>query len=376
MLPLSSKRQSEAGIWEEERPDCTNCNKLFSMFNRRHHCRVCGHVFCSGCTAYRVHLSSSRTGRPKRCCAQCFAISGAGGGYEPLSPSPSRAPVPSMLVGKADLQLGDGRKTASELGLPISADSVLAEIRKPLGFWNWALFHPTATLQPLSLYNAGSLSVNGAYPTLLSTPFSSAPLTLHSVCLHSSNQPLSTIPHAECSKFLLKGETLYGLLRLGFGQGRFRRTKTVLFTWMPTGAPSLTVAQRKKMAEARGSMLEKLGAYSFEVSATVQDDLSLKTLLDKSKKVLLQGEAMLEEEELSAEAFYSALEEEAKASQTFFEAGGAAGSGAGGGGGLGGRQVPVVGSALATTLSAASMAAPPGGTGGGGGARSVGAAPP
>lgn len=113
---------------------------------------------------------------------------------------------------------------------------------------------------------------------------------------------------------------------------------------MPTGAPSLTVAQRKKMAEAKGSMLEKLGAFSFEVSATVQDDLSLKTLLDKSKKVLLQGEAMmLEEEELSAEAFYSALEEEAKASQTFFEApeaGGPSGGAAGGGARAAGAAPP------------------------------------
>ena len=162
VVPLASKRTSEAGLWDESK-ECTNCSKAFTLLNRRHHCRVCGHVFCAGCSAYRVRLASSRTGKEKRACATCFAVSGAGGGYEPLAP-PTRPPSKSIVVGTADLALGQGRRTAADLGgESMSAELALAELRKPLGAYNWALFHPTATLQALRLHNAGSLSINGAW---------------------------------------------------------------------------------------------------------------------------------------------------------------------------------------------------------------------
>jgi hypothetical protein len=167
MLPLRSKRTSESGSWAEDASatECSNCSKAFTLLHRRHHCRVCGKCFCAGCSAFRVRLASSRTGKEKRACAQCFAVSGAGGGYAESEPlvAPARTPVKSISVGGAELDLGagGGRRTAAELGRGVSAESVLAELRKPLGSFNWALFRPTGALQALQLHNAGSLSVNG-----------------------------------------------------------------------------------------------------------------------------------------------------------------------------------------------------------------------
>ncbi|WOG89412.1 hypothetical protein DCAR_0208650 [Daucus carota subsp. sativus] len=40
---------------------CYDCDNQFTLFNRRHHCRLCGRVFCGGCTANWVPSSSSES---------------------------------------------------------------------------------------------------------------------------------------------------------------------------------------------------------------------------------------------------------------------------------------------------------------------------
>jgi len=36
-------------IPDPESAQCTGCFAEFTLTNRRHHCRVCGHIFCDGC---------------------------------------------------------------------------------------------------------------------------------------------------------------------------------------------------------------------------------------------------------------------------------------------------------------------------------------
>mmetsp|Transcript_27029 Transcript_27029/g.37261 ORF Transcript_27029/g.37261 Transcript_27029/m.37261 type:complete len:199 (+) Transcript_27029:44-640(+) len=38
--------------WADDKSttSCTKCNKTFSFFWRRHHCRCCGQIFCESCT--------------------------------------------------------------------------------------------------------------------------------------------------------------------------------------------------------------------------------------------------------------------------------------------------------------------------------------
>lgn len=42
-------------IWrpDETATQCFDCSRQFMLFRRRHHCRVCGNVFCGDCTKYR-----------------------------------------------------------------------------------------------------------------------------------------------------------------------------------------------------------------------------------------------------------------------------------------------------------------------------------
>jgi len=57
------------------RPSCPHCHKDFTMRLRRHHCRLCGDVFCDTCSAHRVELpleGAEFTKGPVRICDFCF----------------------------------------------------------------------------------------------------------------------------------------------------------------------------------------------------------------------------------------------------------------------------------------------------------------
>lgn len=55
--------------------DAPICQKSFSLFERRHHCRRCGYVFCNGHSHYMVPLDQDAEfhpeGPPSRACKHC-----------------------------------------------------------------------------------------------------------------------------------------------------------------------------------------------------------------------------------------------------------------------------------------------------------------
>ncbi|KAG9129854.1 hypothetical protein Leryth_006990 [Lithospermum erythrorhizon] len=52
---------------------CTACGGAFSAFNRRHHCRNCGDLFCDKCTQGRIALTADENAQAVRVCDQCMA---------------------------------------------------------------------------------------------------------------------------------------------------------------------------------------------------------------------------------------------------------------------------------------------------------------
>lgn len=168
MIPLASKKTALSGDWEKNnaRPDCSACSRKFGLFLRRHHCRSCGKLFCASCTTYKISVASSRTGKSKRACAMCFAVAGAsgsilsggGGSNSSAGLDDSSSDAEELDI---NLEKGEGRRTARELSVAVTADAVLKELRSPLGNWNWGLFVPTPESTPLVLENAGSLGLNG-----------------------------------------------------------------------------------------------------------------------------------------------------------------------------------------------------------------------
>ncbi|PIN11587.1 Phosphatidylinositol-4-phosphate 5-kinase [Handroanthus impetiginosus] len=57
---------------------CYECDSQFTIFNRKHHCRLCGRVFCAKCTANSIpaHSDEPKSGREDadriRVCSYCF----------------------------------------------------------------------------------------------------------------------------------------------------------------------------------------------------------------------------------------------------------------------------------------------------------------
>ncbi|KAI3451398.1 hypothetical protein Pfo_008063 [Paulownia fortunei] len=52
---------------------CTACGTDFSAFNRKHHCRNCGDIFCDKCTQGRIALTADEHAQPVRVCDRCMA---------------------------------------------------------------------------------------------------------------------------------------------------------------------------------------------------------------------------------------------------------------------------------------------------------------
>jgi len=52
---------------------CYLCSKTFTMFLRRHHCRICGHIFCQNCSKYQVVLTTAdgKVSKKVRACEVC-----------------------------------------------------------------------------------------------------------------------------------------------------------------------------------------------------------------------------------------------------------------------------------------------------------------
>lgn len=48
-------------------------NGRFSIYERKHHCRNCGLVYCNKCSRFESEISRLRILKPVRVCQQCYA---------------------------------------------------------------------------------------------------------------------------------------------------------------------------------------------------------------------------------------------------------------------------------------------------------------
>ncbi|KAH0891363.1 hypothetical protein HID58_053792 [Brassica napus] len=86
---------------------CYECDCQFTLINRRHHCRLCGRVFCGKCTANSIPLAGSDLRAPReeweriRVCNYCFRQweeQGDGGAHVSNVPELSTSPSESSLL--------------------------------------------------------------------------------------------------------------------------------------------------------------------------------------------------------------------------------------------------------------------------------------
>ncbi|XP_076985675.1 FYVE and coiled-coil domain-containing protein 1 isoform X2 [Tamandua tetradactyla] len=60
----------ERWLGDAEASHCLDCKREFSWMVRRHHCRICGRIFCYYCC--NNYVVSRHSGKKERCCRACF----------------------------------------------------------------------------------------------------------------------------------------------------------------------------------------------------------------------------------------------------------------------------------------------------------------
>ncbi|XP_064025664.1 FYVE and coiled-coil domain-containing protein 1 isoform X2 [Pogoniulus pusillus] len=86
---------------------CLDCQKEFSWMVRRHHCRMCGRIFCYYCC--NNYMVTKPGGKKERCCRACFS-------------------KPRVLVDSAD----DSGSSANQEGSPASLESPVSPSERTL----------------------------------------------------------------------------------------------------------------------------------------------------------------------------------------------------------------------------------------------------
>lgn len=81
---VDDETMEESPVWvpDNKRTTCFGCSAQFTTFNRRHHCRKCGQIFCGTCSKYRELIASQDKRKPLRVCFDCFSKNNKDGNAE------------------------------------------------------------------------------------------------------------------------------------------------------------------------------------------------------------------------------------------------------------------------------------------------------
>jgi hypothetical protein len=212
-----------------------------------------------------------------------FSLGSMKAEYESMIADSRRKAIEAMIAGDSETAK---RKTAKELG--VEAEKALELVRKPMGAFNWALFKPDPA--DFKLYDAGSLGVN------------------------------------EMLDLLPADDILCGLVRMGFGAGKFRRTKYISIWW--AGPEVGAHAKGAALGHGKEHTMRRLNPSLGPMEGHAKDDLSLEAIIDKVRRAaVIDGEGVdgvggakgdAAEDPFSMDAYYAALEEEVKANGAFF----------------------------------------------------------
>uniref|UniRef100_A0A8C7YTF3 FYVE and coiled-coil domain-containing protein 1 n=1 Tax=Oryzias sinensis TaxID=183150 RepID=A0A8C7YTF3_9TELE len=76
-LEFEQRLRAEERWWlvDNEATHCLGCQGQFTWWLRRHHCRLCGRIFCYYCSNY--YVTPKHSGKKERCCKDCYMQGGA-----------------------------------------------------------------------------------------------------------------------------------------------------------------------------------------------------------------------------------------------------------------------------------------------------------
>eukprot|EP01060_Flectonema_neradi_P029738 TRINITY_DN4174_c0_g1_i3.p1 TRINITY_DN4174_c0_g1~~TRINITY_DN4174_c0_g1_i3.p1 ORF type:complete len:607 (+),score=165.11 TRINITY_DN4174_c0_g1_i3:109-1821(+) len=172
-------------------------------------------------------------------------------------------------------ELPNLRPTAADMGL--SAEDVMKEIRKPLGAMNWALFE--ADPSALKLIDAGSDSI------------------------------------PEMQSNLDDSKVMFGIIRLGFGMGSFRRTKWVCVTFVGS---SIGAVARGKALNNKGELEMMLKPHQVSIEIQGSEDLTVEGVIEKVRPYVVSDDIEKGSMAITLGDFNKALAEEKVAAASFY----------------------------------------------------------
>ncbi|TMS20144.1 FYVE and coiled-coil domain-containing protein 1 [Larimichthys crocea] len=96
-LEFEQKLRAEERWWlvDKEATHCLSCQGQFTWYLRRHHCRLCGRIFCYYCS--NNFVLTKQSGKKERCCGECYTQNSAvveRFTEAELSPSDTQPPPP------------------------------------------------------------------------------------------------------------------------------------------------------------------------------------------------------------------------------------------------------------------------------------------
>ncbi|OQR81246.1 hypothetical protein ACHHYP_16634 [Achlya hypogyna] len=68
----SDLKRGDEWIDDHARTNCYTCDRKFTLFRRRHHCRMCGEVVCTSCTGFVNMIAAGGPTRSIRICGGCL----------------------------------------------------------------------------------------------------------------------------------------------------------------------------------------------------------------------------------------------------------------------------------------------------------------
>ncbi|KAM4548816.1 FYVE and coiled-coil domain-containing protein 1 isoform 2-T4 [Odontesthes bonariensis] len=127
-LEFEQKLRAEERWWlvDKEATHCLGCQGQFTWWLRRHHCRLCGRIFCYYCS--NNFVMTKHSGKKERCCRECYTQHSAvverfteaelspsdveppppGVGFQPTSEPAPYKPTPRVTVSDPSNASDDG----------------------------------------------------------------------------------------------------------------------------------------------------------------------------------------------------------------------------------------------------------------------------
>jgi hypothetical protein len=209
-------------VMDDALPGCMLCLSPFTLFNRRHHCRLCGYLVCHSCSDMRVHLDVLNEANGSRICDSCIEhvdlfISSSQkqvSAHLPALPLTLPASVTVTLQTQPTAVSTDSNEPSSSIMVPVTpaAKKPLASIdpgtaKKPFTVSRQAILKQTPSKHIHHISKFEEAANNGVWEVATDTPISSivsasgtvTPSSEHELHLSTERKAAARLAKADAS---------------------------------------------------------------------------------------------------------------------------------------------------------------------------------